>query len=232
MTARGNDPLVELLGLASVTRLGLLGLVGGHTVGAPSLAAAHRLYLVTRRLVRQQSELLELGTNEGLEPLTLMRPFTAVLSGLEARTHEADWWEGLLKGVVGLGLIADLSRLLATGLPCDETAAKVIAATAYEPNDDDRVTAVVAAATSSDPVLASRLGLWGRRIVGESMAVTQRLLVDRSLLCGLARDAAVVGNDNGAEPCALVTSIDVAAWALTELTKTHGERMERMGLAA
>ncbi|WP_280949937.1 ferritin-like fold-containing protein [Xylanimonas protaetiae] len=220
-----DTPLLELAGLAAYVRLGLFGLVGAHTVGAPDLDAAHRMMTVAVRVGEQQQELLAIGASRGVEPVELMRPFVGVLDSFEARTHESTWWEGLLKGVVGHGVSTDLCRLLATGLPAAD-ASVVTAALAYEVDEPERVTSVVRAATDADPRLASRLALWGRRVVGESLSLCQELLATRPGLAELARRAAAASAGDGEPPA------DAVAWAMGELTAEHTRRMDRMGLAA
>src|SRR5690349_2004645 len=117
MTTAEDAPLLELAGLAAYVRLRLFGLVGGHTLGTPDLAAAHRMMTVAVRVGEQQQLLLAIGAERGVEPVELMSPFLGVLDSFDARTQQSTWWEGLIKGVVGHGVSSDLCRLLARGLP-------------------------------------------------------------------------------------------------------------------
>ncbi|ACZ29813.1 hypothetical protein Xcel_0775 [Xylanimonas cellulosilytica DSM 15894] len=223
MTTPEDAPLLELAGLAAYVRLGLFGLVGAHTLGAPDLEAAHRMMTVAVRVGEQQQKLLAIGAERGVEPVELMRPFLGVLDSFDARTVQSTWWEGLLKGIVGHGVSSDLCRLLARGLPDDDEAA-VVGAMTYEADESDRVTSVVRAATDADPRLGSRLALWGRRVVGESLSLCQELLATRPGLAELARRAAAASGGDA--------PVDAVAWAMSELTAEHTRRMDRMGLAA
>jgi hypothetical protein len=224
MTTSDDAALIELAGLAAYVRLRLFGLVGGHIIDAPDLDAAHRMLTVASRVGEQQEALLAIGAEHGLDPVPLMAPFVGILDSFESRTASSTWWEGLLKGIVGHGVSSDLCRLLARGLP-DDDAAAIRDALAYDVDAPERITTVVRAATEADPRLGSRLALWGRRVVGESLSLCQELLVTRPTLGELARQAAAASSESGKHA-------DAIAWAMSELTAEHSRRMDRMGLAA
>ncbi|GAB2453127.1 ferritin-like fold-containing protein [Xylanimonas ulmi] len=223
----GDGPFLEVTGLAAYVRLGLFGLIGAHTWDAPDLASAQRMVTIGLRVGEQQRALLAIGAAHGVEPVALMAPFAGVLDSFEARTAESTWWEGLLKGVVGHGVASDLCRLLARGLPSG-LAAEVGAAMAYH-DDDERSTAIIRAGVDADERLASRLALWGRRVVGESLSLSQTLLVTRpsfGVLAQAVTPSDADTDDGDAAPAGAV------AWVLSELTAEHTRRMDRMGLAA
>jgi hypothetical protein len=224
-TAGARDgALAELVGLAAYVELRTFGLLASHAVGAPDLAGAQQLARVAGRVLQRQEELLAVGAAQGADGLALMEPFRHVLDPFDERTPASSWWEGLLKGVVGHGVAGDLCRLLARGLPAQDAAA--VGATDREREQDDAATVLVRRGAQADAVLASRLALWGRRVVGESLTLAQTLLVERPALGGLAREAA----RRFQQPDA--AGVDVTAWVLGELTAEHTRRMDRMGLAA
>jgi hypothetical protein len=217
----GDRPLLDLVGLAAYVHLGLFGLVGEHTWGAPDLAAAQTLVSLAHRVAHHQEALLAIGGERGVDAVTLMAPYAGILDPFDARTPESSWWEGLLKGVVGHGVSTDLCRLLGRGLPGDGAAA---VGAVLADDDSGSATALVRAAADADPVLASRLALWGRRVVDESLSLAQELIATREPFGKLARAAATA---SGQEPDG-----DATAWVLGELTAEHTRRMDRMGLAA
>ena len=220
--------LLELLGVSAYIRLGQFALVARHAVGAPDLTAAQRLLVVATRAGASQQELIELARSRGADPVALMSPYSGILSAFEARTQESLWWEGVVKAVVGHGVCADLCSVLAHGLPQADDAAVNAALVPPDRDQDLRVTQMVAAAAAEDPKLASRLGLWGRRVVGESLELSQQLLVTRPVLGGLARAAA----DSAAAASGAQAPSDAIAWVINELTAEHARRMDRMGLPA
>ena len=220
--------LLELLAVAAYTRLGLFSLIARHAVGAPDLRHAHRMVVIGTRVGASQQELVELARSRGGDPIATMRTYSGMLSGFEERTQESLWWEGVLKAVVGHGVAGDLCRLLAHGLPQADDDAVNAALVPADRDQDLRVTQLVAEAAGADERLASRLGLWGRRVVGESLELSQQLLTTRPLLADLARAAAeAAARDAGTDAPA-----DVVAWVIGELTAEHARRMDRMGLAA
>lgn len=228
-TAGARDgALAELVGLAAYVELRTFGLLAAHAVGAPDLAGAQQLARLAGRVQRRQEELLAVGTAQGVDDLALMEPFRRVLDPFDERTPASTWWEGLLKGIVGHGVAGDLCRLLARGLPAQDAAAvgAALGATDREREQDDAATVLVRAAAQGDAVLASRLALWGRRVVGESLTLAQTTLAERPALAGLAREAA----RRFQQPDA--AGVDVTTWVLSELTAEHTRRMDRMGLAA
>ncbi|MCL2595743.1 MAG: ferritin-like domain-containing protein [Promicromonosporaceae bacterium] len=181
--------LLELAGFTAYVRLGLFGLIAKHTYGAPGLRAAQRMQTIAVRIGQQQQALLNVGAERGVDPVALMRPFGGLFDSFEARTAESSWWEGVLKAVVGHGVASDLCRLLARGLP-DEVGAAVRAALVHADRDKDlRITQMIAVAAERDPVLASRLSLWGRRVAGESLTLSWEILQTRLLLADLAETA-------------------------------------------
>jgi tRNA-(MS[2]IO[6]A)-hydroxylase (MiaE)-like len=76
----------------------------------------------------------------------------------------------------------------------------------------------VRAAIAAQPVLAGRLALWGRRLVGEAISQTQHVLAERDSLTALL----VQGAGDLAGVAALIKRI----------TDRHAERMATLGLNA
>ena len=114
------------------------------------------------------------------EMLRMSAERVAALDGLGAlgdfdqRLRPLDWAERLLKTHLALGLLADFCRTLAAGL--SEPLRSGLGGALVE----DRFTRFAADALvpgiDSDPQLAGRLGLWGRRVIGEEIGTFQRLL--------------------------------------------------------
>jgi tRNA-(MS[2]IO[6]A)-hydroxylase (MiaE)-like len=75
----------------------------------------------------------------------------------------------------------------------------------------------VRAAIASQPALAGRLSLWGRRLVGEALSQSQRVLAERDALTELLISG--TGHLSG-----------VAAM-MTRITDRHAERMTALGLS-
>ncbi|GAA1713487.1 hypothetical protein GCM10009809_07110 [Isoptericola hypogeus] len=228
-----------LAGLAAYTELAAFGLLASRSVDAPDLVTRQALAAAAGGVLDRQRRLLAVAADRGLDAAEAMAPFDGVLADFDARTTPGSWQEGLLKGVVGHGVAQDLCRELAVGLPSDE--ADALRAAVRQEDADDPATTVLAEAAAADGVLASRLALWGRRVVGEALGLVPTLLAAHPALAGLAeaarsRAAADGGTDRAGEPAGRRAgadrSADVQAWLMARLTAQHTRRMDRMRLAA
>ena len=79
-----------------------------------------------------------------------------------------------------------------------------------------------ASAGSADDVLASRLALWGRRLVGEALGVVQTVLAAHPELLRLAT----------VDPADADAGADRSPKLFGQLTAEHTRRMARLGLTA
>lgn len=227
---------VALTGLAAYLELAAFGLLAGRSVDAPDLVTRQALASAAGRVLGRQERLLAVAATRGVDATAAMTPFDGVLADFDARTEPDSWSEGLLKGVVGHGVAQDLCRELTRGLPADEAAELRRAVDDGWPEEaDGPATVVLAQAAEQDPVLASRLALWGRRVVGEALGLVPALLAAHPVLAGLAAaarraDAAETGETVG-EPGG-DEAAEVRSWLISRLTAEHTRRMDRMGLAA
>jgi len=114
----------------------------------------------------------------------------------------------VLGAYVGAGLLNDVFVRLAAGLDGDprDRIVRVL-----EAGDDQAVIVdELSRAIGDDPALASRLALWGRRLVGDTLLVA-RAAIDASH---------VSADDERLEP------------VFTELIAAHTRRMDALGLTA
>lgn len=211
------DPALAVLGLLVNSELAAFSRLADDAAAAPGVADRLELCrlggVAARRLERLSERIRELGA----EPADVVAPFLGTYTDFDARTPARTWWERLLKTYVGFGVEDDVARLLADGLD-GPTRALVV-----DVLDDDGHAALVVGrvreATAADPVLGSRLALWGRRLVGEALGVVQRLLAEHAELRALA-EGAVPGDG----------ALQQRLFAL--LTAEHTRRMDRLGLTA
>ena len=114
--------------------------------------------------------------------------FIGSLGDLDERLRPSDWAERLIKTYLAFGLLLDFSKALVGGL--DEPLRTAV----LDVLEADRFDAVTAAELvddiAADPQLAARLGLWGRRVVGEEIGTLQRVLSVYPELLGGGVDAA------------------------------------------
>jgi hypothetical protein len=145
----------------------------------------------------------------GHEPGPAMAPFAARIDEYARTTLGADWYEMLVTAYLTAGLLGDFQLQLAAGLSADARA-RIIPLLS---GNDGHALLVdeLRSAIDANPRLASRLAMWGRRLVGDT------LLIARSSLANVGhtrRDEARL------EP------------AFTELIASHTRRMDALGLTA
>ncbi|MCK9792381.1 ferritin-like domain-containing protein [Isoptericola sp. 4D.3] len=212
-----DTALTTLVGLAAYTELAAFGLLASRSADAPDLATRQTLATAAGEALGRQQRLLHLVDGGAA---AVMAPFDGALADFDARTSPSSWAEGLLKGVVGLGVAQDLCRELSQGLPGGADAYR--GAVGDLPMRD-AATAVLAEAASADAVLAARLALWGRRVVGEALGLVPVLLAAHPPLAALGAAAREAAAEQGAS---------VQPWLVSRLTAEHTRRMDRIGLAA
>ena len=75
-------------------------------------------------------------------------------------------------------------------------------------------------ALADDPRLASRLALWGRRLLGEALTQAQRVSYEHAFLASLIRAG---GEDNAAAK-------ELVSGLISGLARNHSRRMTQLGL--
>ena len=141
---------------------------------APSMAERGEMLRMSAERVAALDGLGALAASVGADAAAAAEPFMGALGDFDQRLRPLDWAERLLKTHLALGLLADFCRALAAGL--SEPLRSGLGGALVE----DRFTRFAADALvpgiDSDPQLAGRLGLWGRRVVGEEIGTLQRML--------------------------------------------------------
>src|SRR6516225_2695624 len=123
------------------------------------------------RLLRNRIQELDVDPDEA------MRPFVAAIDEFHARTAPSDWLESLVKAYVGDGIAADFYRAVAELL--DPQAQALVMEVLADTGHASFVTSRVRAAIAADQVVAGRLALWARRLLGEALAQAHRVVANR-----------------------------------------------------
>ncbi len=149
-----------------------------------------------------------------------MAPFADAVAAFHEHTQPRDWPEGLVKAYIGDGIAADFYREVATGLDPQtrELVLTVLDDTGHSVFVVDRVKALIA----QEPLLAGRLALWGRRLVGEAIAQAQWVAMERAEL------TAIVVQGLGM----FDADLSEISRVFTRITENHTRRMAALGLAA
>jgi hypothetical protein len=201
-----SPELDVFLGQAAYLQLSLYETMGRAGAGAPTLSG--RLVtgvLATTALERHRSIVAEIE-QMGQDPAELMAPHRQAIDRFLERTSGADWYESMLTGYVTAGILNDLFASLLRSLPAD---VRQRLRSVFDSREAAAVVEELSARIDEEPEVASRLAMWGRRLVGDT------LLVARSALASHARE-----DQERLEP----------VW--TELIAAHTRRMDALGLTA
>ncbi len=172
---------------------------------APS-PAARKLVADAHNASRDKTAaLLELAQARKIAIEPIVREIQGPIDEFRVRTTGADWWEQLVTWYITSGLLDDVLLGLSTGLKTKD--ARAVADIFGEVTGRAALAETIAEASTSDPKLANRLALWGRRLVGDTLLVARLALHVR-------RD------DTSVEP------------VFGELMAGHARRMGRLGLTA
>lgn len=208
---------LAMLGLAAEFEFEAFVRLAGDAAAAPSIGERQVIARSATRALERQERLVEQITRLGGDPAGSMAPFDGVVQDFELRTTAGTWSERLLKAYIGYAVADDFLRLLAEGAD-EETRDLVVGLLG-----DERHTELVVAQLSrvlADDVAASRLALWGRRLVGDALAVIQGTIIRQPAFGRLL--AAGEGD----------ASDDRVQRVFASLTAEHTRRMERLGLTA
>ena len=144
----------------------------------------------------------------GQDVIELCQHFEPTFSTLAERTRPRDWYESLMKGFVFDGIMNDFYRTAVDELvePGYSLAIAILDDTRASDYARNRLTAEVA----EDTQLASRLALWGRKLVAETLGRARSLLTDP-----------IHGIDE-----------DLVVEMIPSVTSNHSRRMSALGLVA
>lgn len=175
---------------------------------APTTEAKTSLSRATAEVLKAHESLIAELHRAGIDPVQAMEPFRAELDDFRRRTQGADWPETLVTCYLTGGFLTDFFTGLAAGLPI-ALAERVSALLDIDRGQAVLVTELRTAIDASSR-LASRLAMWGRRLVGDTMLV--------------ARSSLSIGGELPGE--------DRIEPVFTELISAHTRRMDALGLTA
>lgn len=225
---------VELLGLVAQVAHTEFVRLAADSQAAPSIEQRLALSRCAAECVQGRDRVLDRIAELGADPVAAMARHEHVLDDFDARTAPGSWWERLLTAYVGYGVADDFCRLAAEGL--DERSRTLVLEVLGAGSPAELAAAELDAASAQDTVLAARLALWGRRLVGESLSVVQRLLAQRPALERLLHAARSRHGSESAEAEPTTTNTrpraGESAAVLGELTAEHTRRMNRLRLTA
>jgi hypothetical protein len=214
MTTVETRAVVDLLGVLAYAELSAFDRLAEDARLAPTLTGRAALARMAAAEVGHHCRLHDRLVELGADPSAAMAPFIAALDAFHESTRPSSWLESLVKAYVGDGLAADFYREIASFLPCPDRdlVLDVLADTGHA----EFAVREVRAAIASDRRLASRLSLWGRRLVGEAISRSQAVIAQHDPLAELI--TAGTGDLAG------------VGLLIERITAAHTDRMKTLGL--
>jgi bacterioferritin (cytochrome b1) len=214
-----NEPdpaaVIDLLGVLAYGELSAFDRMAADARMAPSTALRAALSEKAAVEMSHYRKLADRIATLGADPQQAMAPFIEAVETFHARTEPRTWGEALVKAYVGDGMAADFYREVAAYVD-PATRALVNEALADSGNAEFAIREV-GALIRTDPTAASRLSLWGRRLVGEAISQAQHVAAERDALAML-----IVGGAGDLTGISQLTD---------RITGKHVERMTAIGLS-
>ena len=201
--------LLPYLGQAAYLQLEQFQTLSRVAADTDALAAKEVVSVAAGLAISKHQGIVAEIRRRGDEPAEAMRPFAEEIEGFRALLVGSDWRETLLAALMSGGLLDDFFIRLAGGLPGD--VGPRIQQLLGADSGQEALLEVLRDEIAADPQLGSRLAMWGRRLVGDT------LLVARSALHLSGNRAA---DEERIEPI------------FTELIAAHTRRMDALGLTA
>ncbi|MHB1235135.1 MAG: ferritin-like fold-containing protein [Microbacteriaceae bacterium] len=201
--------LEAYLGHAAYLQLSMFQTFAAAVATAPTLDAKEALSRVAGMALHKHHALVAEMERREFPVGSSMGRYAKRIDAFHRATHGNDWYELVTCGYVVSGILNDFSARLAAGLPAE--AAGRIAAVFEDTSGLELLGAELRRAIDAHPALASRLALWGRRLVGDTLLIARSALAVPELS---APDEARL------EP------------VFTELIASHTRRMDALGLTA
>jgi hypothetical protein len=200
-----TDP-VKVLAQAAYLQLGHFEALSRAASSAPDLEAKQALSAAAGLVLGKHRALVAELKRRGADPTAAMAPYRDTVDAFFEAVSGADWYEALESVYLTSGLLDDFfSRLVAGVGDGGPRLAEVVAGD----SGTDTIIRLLASGIREDARVGSRLAVWGRRLVGDT------LLVARTALPPTEPNA-----EHRIEP------------VLTELMAEHTRRMDRLGLTA
>lgn len=210
----------DLLGALAYAELSGYLRVAADAQSAPTLSVRVALAAISaqawQNFVRLDAHIRETGR----ETDALMEPFVQAVEQFHERTPSRDWLEGMVKAYVGDEIARDFYREVARRV--DPETRELVDSVLADQGQSEALATLLTEAIEDSPTAAGRLALWGRRLVGEAIAQTQRVAADHDALAALLIGAW----ESEGEQADLVE----LGRMLTRLTEGHSARMRRVGL--
>ena len=165
---------LSVVGVVAVSRTAACTRYAKDADRAPQMAARVDLVRMSAWEASSLDRVVALASAHGIDAAGAAERFTDVLGDLDERLRPLDWAERLVKTCIAFGLLIDFGMALSDSL-AEPLRSGLIDELGQDPISSYAI-AELEASIAADSQLAARLGLWGRRVVGEEIGTFQRLL--------------------------------------------------------
>ncbi|MFE4198579.1 ferritin-like fold-containing protein [Paenarthrobacter sp. NPDC056912] len=206
----------ELLGAMAYGELSAFGRLSSDSRFAPTL---HDRSVLAKIAVGAYGNFALLSgrlQEMGIDPEEAMLPFQRSFDHFHERTKPGDWFESVMKAYVIDTVSSDFYKTVSTFL--DPGTQQFVERVASADQATEVLRVLLRRALADDPRLASRLALWGRRLVGEALTQAQRVGLEHPRLGPMLR--------SGGDARAAVSQLTAG------LAERHARRMTGLGLTA
>lgn len=211
--------VVDLLGALAYGELAAFERLAEDAKLAPTLTDKAALAKMAAAEFHHFEQLRERLATIGADPTEAMEPFVAAYDGFHRQTAPSDWLEGLVKAYVGDSIASDFYREVAVRLDSDTRS--LVLAVLDDTGHASFAVERVRAAIEAEPRVGGRLALWARRLMGEALSQSQRVVADRDALSMMLVGGVADGFD-----------LAEVGRMFSRITEAHTKRMAALGLAA
>lgn len=193
---------------------------------SPTTADKAQLSEAAARSFQKYRSLAKLLSANGVDVTDAMDPFTERIETFHSRTNGIDWYETVVKVYLVSGLLEDFYKRLAIGLPQEirEDVEKSLKDSTFE----KFAKTILIEAMKANPQLASRLALWGRRLMGDVL-LELRAAFDNRKLAGTSKAKKLTQDEERRVNLEAYSKLEPL---ISELIGAHSVRMDAIGLAA
>lgn len=201
--------ILDFLGQVAYLQLSSFEALSLTVISAPTTEAKSALSEAARLALGKHHELVRTIERRGKSPVELMDRSAARIDEFRRLVRGDDWHEMLMTAYVTSGFLNDFFISLAGGLSGHdaERAIEVLSGDSAEQALFEQLRIAI----EQDEALASRLAMWGRRLIGDTIL--------------LARESLVYSEDHDSDEARIEP-------VLTEVIAAHTRRMDALGLTA
>jgi len=201
--------LTTFLGKSAYLQLAMFENLGRVVRSAPNTEAKSTLSRVAGLALDKHEALVAEITRHGADAAATMQPFVAEIDAYQRITEGNDWYESVTSCYLTSGFLDDFLVRLAAGLT--GAAGARISDILSSDTGEAVIAGELLSAIEKNPLLAARLAMWGRRLVGDTMLIARWALRP---------------SDNHDSDEARIEPV------FTELIAAHTRRMDALGLTA